>query len=143
MKRNQPVEWTENQEACIEALAVFARGRHHCHNLKPHGNGVRMTWMRGEISTYDGDDLTRLVLTGHAFAVRMSVEPCGPKLLRITAFKRRHPDGSAMKLWERHPSLAELRDLIDRWVAELAEDFPSNCGLLGDSNKSPRIAPGA
>ena len=121
MKRNQPVEWTGDQQACIEALAVFAKGRHHCHNLKPFGKGVRMTWMRGEISTYDGDDLTRLVLTGHAYAVRMSIETNGPRTLKITAFKRKRQDVSEMRFWERHPSLSDLRDRIDGWIAELAE----------------------
>lgn len=122
MKRNQPVEWTDDQKACIDALAVFAKGLHHCHKLAPFGRGVKMTWMRGELSTYDGDDLTRLVLTGHAFAVRMSIESNGPGTLKITAFKRRHGDRSTMRFWEFHPDLAALRDRVTKWIAETTAD---------------------
>lgn len=96
-----------------------------------------MTWMRGELSTFDGDDLTRLVLTGHAFAVRMSIEPNGPGTLKITAFKRRHGDRSTMQFWEFHPDLAALRDRVTKWIAETTAE----CGQSADNEKATVYEP--
>lgn len=117
MSKTKPVEWTEDQQACVDALAVFAKGLHHMRSVRPYGDGVSILWW-SDLSTHDGCDLTRLVLVAHAFGVRVSIEQGAPGTVKIVAFKRRHGDPKTMKFWEWHPSLANLRKTLDVWIEQ-------------------------
>lgn len=56
----------------------------------------------GRLSTVDADDLTRLVVAAHDHAIRVSIEPCNPRYLRIL-FHPRHRDHG--HVYGRHPSI--------------------------------------
>lgn len=59
----------------------------------------------GELSTYDGDELTRLVLLCHEQSIRLGVCGAAPGYLRLT-FSPRKNDPKA-PLWDRHPSIEQ------------------------------------
>lgn len=57
----------------------------------------------GDLSTFDFDGLTRLVLLAHALCVRVSVSPCNMQYLEIM-FHPRTREGYA---YQRHPTMEE------------------------------------
>lgn len=66
------------------------------------GYMISVVW-RGEMATFDFNQLTWLTLLCHAARIRCSVEGCGPGMLKL-GFWQRKPDGGISK---RHPSPAE------------------------------------
>lgn len=89
-----------------EARAFFSDfygGEHHFPaKLKPYGLGWAMSHF-GVLSTFDADDLTRLVLLAHERCIRVQVEQGGPNRLRIAIWKRER-EGC---LYERHPTIEQ------------------------------------
>lgn len=55
------------------------------------------------LSTYDFDELTRLVFLGHEMSIRVSIEPCNFHFIKLV-FHRRQKEGDK---YHRHPSLDE------------------------------------
>jgi len=103
-------KWTENQKYCIEALARWALGRHHLPKVYDFGTGVCVNWY-GDLSTFDMDRLTRLVIIAHAYAIRIEIGSSGPRMVRIIAHRRIH-DPSA-DIYNRHPDLNDLQLKIE------------------------------
>lgn len=95
---------SENQEFCSSLLALWAGGWHHLPKVHPFGEGVAINWA-GDLSTFDGDGLTRLVLLAHEHAVRIEIASSGPRLVKIIAHRRSH---DAPKYYQRHPDLQKL-----------------------------------
>lgn len=99
---------TADQQFCIDVLADWAGGRHHLPHPAPYGTGVCVC-ESGDLSTTDADGLTRLVLTAHRHAVRISLSGTGgPRRLKIIAHRRSHGKKADMKFWDWHPDLADL-----------------------------------
>lgn len=97
-----------------QLLSYVFDGMHHVDSLKkvpsPH---PRWTCLQaGELSTYDFDTLTRLVIGAHYFCLRVSVSNGGPRVLKITLHERKGREGS---IYERHPTLG---DAIKQWEGE-------------------------
>lgn len=109
MKRPSP-QFTEDQKYCIEVLALWTHGHHHLPVVHPFGDGVYINGS-GDLSTFDFDKLTYLVLLAHRYAVRIEIAPSGPGLVRVIAH-RRGPDQS-LPISRRHPGLSQLRDQVD------------------------------
>lgn len=71
---------------------------------------------RNSISTYDHDKLTKIVLAAHRNCVRIEIEGCGPRMMRVTFW----PRDRGQTDWScKHPDLADLAALAGR-VEELA-----------------------
>ncbi len=104
MKRKPEPELSEDQKYCVSVLAEWMHGEHHLGKIKPWGPGIAMTYM-GDLSTYDFDGMTRLVLLAHARCVRLSVKAASPREVYIIAH-RRNPTGDNYAT--RHPDLAAL-----------------------------------
>ena len=102
-------QWTENKQRCWQLLADWARGEHHMGKVTHCGRGLRMTWL-GEVATFDGNDMTRLVLIAHQRLCRASISSAGPQRLAIEVHPRQ-PEGS---LYERHPGLSDLEEQCRR-----------------------------
>lgn len=84
-------------------FSAFYRGEHHFPGkLKPYGLGWAMSHF-GCLSTFDSDDLTRLVLLAHDRCIRVQVEQGGPNRLRIAVWKR----GREGQFCERHPTIEQ------------------------------------
>lgn len=68
-----------------------------------YGKGVSFV-VRSYFATYDCDGLTRLVVGAHDRCIRVEVEGCGPKMLRVSMWPRNGREG---RLYERHPTLEQ------------------------------------
>lgn len=92
------------EEEARDFFCELFKGYHHIpSSLKPtkKGKGWRVNYH--EMSTYDYDLLTRLVILAHKYAYRASVSPLNFKYLEIDIFKRKR---SGM-MFERHPTIEE------------------------------------
>lgn len=96
---------TENQQYCKNMLIAWAKGEHHLPDIYPCGSGIHINHY-GDLSTFDFDKLTRLVLLAHRDAVRIEITNSGPRMVRIIAHRRKHDAAACMS--QRHPSLDDL-----------------------------------
>lgn len=55
-----------------------------------------------ELSTFDGEKLTLLVIAAHDELVRVSIVPSGSRMVKIQMWPRKGREG---KRYERHPSI--------------------------------------
>lgn len=100
---------TENKHLTKEeATAFFAEfygGEHHIpkHQVFEFGRGWMVKHDRGDLATYDYNDLTRLALMAHDKCIRVGVSSLGKGLLVIAIWKRQR-EGS---MSERHPTLEQ------------------------------------
>ncbi len=93
------------------------------HNLpgevKPFGYGWCLNH-QGDLATFDGDQLTRLVFLAHDRCVRVSILNSGPRMVRIVihprmgregGFSVKHPTiEDALAVWRKtNPAIAEKR----------------------------------
>jgi len=113
-------EWmTDKQYFAASAVCIATKGAHHVGgDFKPWGTGVSVSKFVGPcgVSTCDGDLLTRIVLVGHKFGVRISIGPSGPGMIRMIAFTR---DRSSSGMTG-HRTLQEVTDKWDKiWPLEL------------------------
>lgn len=89
-------------EEAKEFFAEFYRGEHHIHGkVKPFGPGWQVDH-RGPLSTFDFDDLTRLVFLAHDKCVRVELNQSGPGMIKICIWQREGRTGS---MFERHPTI--------------------------------------
>jgi hypothetical protein len=103
-----PAELNEFQKCVMDIVGMVGNGiynapiAHDCIDWQHGRDGVSMTW-RGDLSTFDFDGLTRLVFLCHEARIRLSIDPAGPKLLRLSFWPRK-----AEGPWHaRHPNLDE------------------------------------
>lgn len=89
-----------------------------------HG-GVSVTW-RHPLSTFDFDELTKLVFLCHEARIRCSLAPAGPSLLRIS-FWQREATGD---LTRRHPNLDEA-------VAAFRQYLPADHRIIHKPTEVP------
>ncbi len=91
-----------------QVLADAYRGIHHVKpgEIKKFADDHWEVSVYEDISTYDYDVLTRLVLAAHKYAVRVSIKSSGPRLLKLTLFARKRDAG----MTERHPTIQQAID---------------------------------
>ena len=91
-----------------QATAFFSHiyyGEHHIPGeVKHFGVGFYVTHDRGDMATFDFNQLTRLVLLAHDKCIRVSVEGMAKNKIRIAIWKRQGREGN-MSL--RHPTIEE------------------------------------
>ena len=106
-------EFSPVNERMERVLSVMFRGIHHCpeihkyHVDTKHERWEVNTW--NDLSTYDFDLLTRLVIAGHDECVRVTITNSGPRMVKIQLWPRFKREGSVT---ERHPT-------IDQAIASL------------------------
>lgn len=88
-------------------LHITFRGLHHCPKI--HKYRVGSPYERWEVnywsyvSTYDYDQLTRLVVSAHDECIRVAIKNSGPGMIKIQLWARKR--GGSMT--ERHPTIEE------------------------------------
>lgn len=99
---------TEFEEA-EHFFSIFYRGKHHIprSKIKPYGSGWCVNYS-GDLSTFDGNMLTRLVFLAHDMCFRASIHPSGPGRIKIAVWKR---DGRIGRMYERHPTINEALEV--------------------------------
>jgi hypothetical protein len=99
-------EVSENGSRVAELVNWWLKGIYHAQadvlRADWSGDYVILTLGRWHnLSTYDFDGLTRLVVGAHDAAIRVQIEPCNPRYLRVSFHPRkRHGRGP-----ESHPTL--------------------------------------
>lgn len=108
---------TPDQLICLDMLCDWARGEHHLPNrIYADGQGVKINWY-GDLSSYDFDCLTRLVILAHQYAIRVEIGSSGPRMVSIRAHRRYHRGPTEeRKICEHHPSLDDLIELCRKAI---------------------------
>jgi hypothetical protein len=70
-----------------------------------------VTW-RGQLATWDFDQLTRLVLLCHVARIRCCIEGCGPNMIRFYFSPRVDTGDIAV----RHPDISEMLDRFREYL---------------------------
>ncbi len=86
-----------------ELLCKAFGGMHHVYSLKK----TDRFWtciQSGDMSTWDSDILTKLVIGAHDLGVRVQLSNGGPRALKIFLHPREGRDG---RLWQRHPTIEQ------------------------------------
>lgn len=101
-----------DQWECAEMFARVRGGFHHLSGkFKECGRGIEINEFYGSWATFDGSDLTRLVIRSHDHMIRTSIHPSGPGRLKFTMFKRHSRDGGVS---ERHPTIEDAIKSVRR-----------------------------
>lgn len=88
-------------------LSRVFRGMHHVWSLKK--TGTYWTCIHnGSLSTFDFDQLTRLVLGAHEYCCRIDISNGGPRSLKIVVCDRKREGDFT----DRHPTLEQA---VERW----------------------------
>lgn len=97
---------SDDQWSCYELLAELYRGAHHVSSkkIKAWGDGIKYSHY-GELSTFDFDNLTRLVRLAHQQCIRATIGPSGPGMISIILHKRHSREG---RMYEKHPSWEDV-----------------------------------
>ncbi len=94
-------EFTANQQECIDLLATVFGGRHQLNEIHSIGeNTIAMPYWNA-LSTFDGGQLTHLVILAHEKAIRVEIS-AHKSMLQIALYYRGKREG---KIYERHPDL--------------------------------------
>lgn len=127
MKCRSTATWSDNQLLAIYALAVVRGGFHHLNKVKKCGQRGVETSVYAGLSTFDDNQLTRIVLVAHCMGVRIEIGSSGPCMVKLKAHARYTNDDkdSELGFWERHPSLDHLAKLCQDWKLP-AVDLPKD-----------------
>lgn len=101
---------TEDQNYCKSVLSHWIDGDHHLPPVHPFGEGICINYY-GDLSTFDFDRLTRLVLVAHRFSVRIEIASSGPGMVKIIAHRRSLEKQAGRSRW--HPDLNCLKILAE------------------------------
>jgi hypothetical protein len=91
------------KEEAEKFFSEFYRGSHHIpgHEVHEHGYGWMVKHDRGDLATFDFNELTRLVLMAHRDCYRASIENHGVRAFKIAIWKRQREGG----MCDRHPTI--------------------------------------
>lgn len=94
-------------------LNVAYRGIYHASKIHKHNEGTpHEYWVTnhcGDLSTFDYDILTRLVIQAHDECVRVNISASGPRLVKITISARNGREGCFS---EKHPTIERAIELL-------------------------------
>ncbi len=94
-------EFTAQQQECIDLLSKVFGGRHQLNEIHAIGeNTIAMSYWNA-LSTFDGGQLTHLVILAHEKAIRVEIS-ADKSDLRIVLSYRGKREGM---IFERHPDL--------------------------------------
>lgn len=110
MKKEPP--FSEDQLFCKSMLSEWVCGDHHLPHVHHFGTGICINFY-GDLSTYDGSRLTTLVLLAHRDFVRVEIASSGPRRVRVIAHRRK-PQEAGDRIHQRHPSLDDLIQQIEK-----------------------------
>lgn len=98
------------KEEATAFFSEFYRGEHHIPGFepKPFGPGWHVKHDRGELSTFDFSDLTRLVIMAHDYCYRVGLQAHAKNTITIAIWKRDR-EGSISR---RHPTLEQAIETL-------------------------------
>jgi hypothetical protein len=121
-------QWmTESQRYCLSLLNDWI-GAHNVPFVKPCGNGIKVSVSAG-LSTFDSDNLTRLVLLAHDRCVRIELAQGGPYRIGIKLHRRYTRKGG---FFDRHPTIEQAIEAHRKIHPAPTEDhFPGARKMVG------------
>lgn len=101
---------TPDQLACFELLCEVFYGEHHVpDNIYEFGRGIKVSTYSGQLSTFDFDYLTRLVVLAHDRCVRVEIGSSGPGRIALILHKRKGRGGD---VYSRHPTIEQAIERV-------------------------------
>ncbi len=98
-------DMTEAQRACFDLLCVVFYGEHHApERIYACGRGIQCSTLSGQLSTFDFNYLTRLVVLAHDHCIRVEIASSAPGRIGLTLHKRA---GRLGGIAERHPTIED------------------------------------
>lgn len=94
-------------EEATEFFSEFYGGEHHIPDYKPKlfgGSGYSVIHDRGGLSTYDFNQLTRLVFMAHEKCIRVELIGYSSRKIRIAIWKRNGTEGNMSRI---HPTIED------------------------------------
>jgi hypothetical protein len=128
MARYLKRELTEFEKKVVDILGMVGAGIYNAPinpdkiNWKYGFDGISVVWQR-EMASFDFGQLTMLVFLCHAARIRIQIEGCAPRNMRLVFFQRQSKGDMAI----RHPDLQEAvaafedylpKDHRVRWTKE-------------------------
>lgn len=111
----QRANMTPDQVECYELLCDLVGGDHHITGkVYGFGRGIRASVFSGQLSTFDFDMLTRLVLHAHDRCIRAELIASGPGRVGIALHKRHTREGT---MSTRHPTIEQAIETHRRFYA--------------------------
>lgn len=96
-------------ERVAALLSAWVDGLHHVPDSQlrkadwANEHWIQLAWY-GPLSTFDGDELTRLVVLAHDRCVRVELRPCNGRYVYLGFSPRAGREGS---IFERHPTIED------------------------------------
>lgn len=106
--------WRDDLARCAWVLVIAYRGAHHVSRVRVGDRWLEVSHC-GDLSTADGDLLTRLIVLAHDAAVRVEISSSAPFMVKITL----HPRRRTRRVMTNHPTLDEAAARV-----RLADDCP-------------------
>lgn len=100
------------EERAESVLECVFYGIHHAPDIKKFPSEYGGRWevnTSGDLSTFDFDGLTRLVISAHDQCIRASVRSSGPRMVKIILHERKGRDGN---MSQRHPTIEQAMEVI-------------------------------
>lgn len=91
------------EERAGRLLDTLYCGMHHCPKIHRHREGYWWVNHGGDLSTFDGDRLTRLVFLAHDHCIRVEIGCSGPHRVKIILSDRQREG----RMHQRHPTLEQ------------------------------------
>lgn len=97
----------------LTSVVGYTFGGWHHVTFQEHGEARLGPWCKFSVqhglATWDFDNLTRLVLAAHRWAVRVELVQSGPRSIGIFLHARIPDDGTKDQSWsEKHPTIEQL-----------------------------------
>ena len=126
------------KEEAIDFFAELYGGKHHIPRggVKDFGCGFSVNHY-GDLSTFDFDKLTRLVFLAHDRCIRVEVSNSGPRMVKISIWKRHGREGD---MWYRHPTIEQALALWRRYHPLSSVAFGEIQSEQADGGPGPGIA---
>ena len=90
-------------------------GEHHIRKIEktqyPWGWAWKLRVYESDLSSYDFSQLTKLVIAAHHYAVRVSVQTAGMRLVVVLWERQRESEHTSRK----HPELATVTEWFEKW----------------------------
>lgn len=104
------------EQWALEFFDEFFLGRHHIpgrgiSRIRTWGTGYCINYRPGNLSTFDFDGLTRLVLIAHRDMIRAEITGSGPGMVRLAIWKRKGRKG---RMFERHPTIEQAIEIFNK-----------------------------
>ena len=96
----------EIEKWALDFFSEFFMGLHHVpggiKRIHEWGKGYSINYNPQNLSTFDFDGLTRLVLMSHRDCIRSEISGSGPRMIRLSIWKRTEREG---RFFEKHPTI--------------------------------------